>query len=373
MNDFATATDPTPSTIIDDAPAPAAGGGGAPSAPAPEPVDDKPISIRDSLEKAAKDVAEKPDPEADDAPKDEKPEVKPKAEEAAPKAEPKAEGAQEAEPKPSEGRKQVEAPARLLPKARELWRHVPHELRVELERLSKEDNEALTQHKEASERYTELREFDELARTNGTTLKEAVSRYHELESLVAENPIAAMNQILMQAGPRKPDGQPFSLWELASAIQNGGQDQYNQLVGMRQQQAAPQADPRVQQLEQENAQLKVQSLQSQVIEPFKAQHPRFDELSTHIAKFLQSDIVPKTLGPLDRLATAYDMAERLYPAANDAGSLSAAEPDRGSLSSGSKSIKSTPGSVSDDFGVGDRKVSIREAIEIAGKKQALRG
>lgn len=369
MNDFATET--APSTVIDDTPAPAAGGGGAPSIP--EPVDDKPISIRDSLDKAAKEVAEKPDPEAEPAPKDDKPEVKPKAEEPAEKVEPKAEGAQDAEPKPSEGRKQVEAPARLLPKARELWRHVPHELRVELERLSKEDNEALTQHKEASERYTELREFDELARTNGTTLKEAVTRYHELESLVAENPIAAMNQILMQAGPRKPDGQPYSLWELAGAIQNGGQEQYNQLVGMRQQAQQPQVDPRVQQLEQQVAQMKVETLQNNVIAPFKAQHPRFDELSTHIAKFLQSDIVPATLGPLDRLATAYDMAERLYPAANDGGSLSAAEPDRGSMSNGSKSIKSTPGSVPDDFGVGDLKVSIREAIEIAGKKQALRG
>lgn len=376
MTDFANID--TPSTVLTDEPTPSAAGGGAPvtpSEPTPEPKDDKPISIRESLDKAAKAVSSKPDPEAEPAPKEEKPEVKPKAEEAA-KEEPKAEGAQEEkpEPKPSEGRRQVEAPARLLPQERELWKHVPRNLQGGLDRVIREADEAVSQHKEASERYSELREYDDLARQNGTTLKDAVSRYHALERLVAENPVAAMNQILMDAGPKKPDGQPYSLWEMANSIAQGGPEKYHQVVGMRQQQQAPQEDPQITQLKQQMAQMEERHLQASIVAPFQAQHPRFDELSTHIATFLKSDIVPRTLEPADRLAHAYDMADRLYPKQESNVISEEQSADRqGDTSTGSKSIKSTPGSVSDDYGNGDRKVSIREAIEIAGKKAALRG
>lgn len=373
MTDLATA-DPNPSTVIDDMPAPAASGGGAPSVPAEEPKDEKPISIRDSLEKAAKDVASKPDPEAE-TPKDEKPEVKPKAEEVA-KEEPKAEGAQEGEaeePKPSEGKKpSVEPPARLLPKHRDLWKHVPHDLRVELDRLSKEDEGERTRLTEQTQRYSEVAEFDELARSNGGSLKQSLERVRALEDMMGQNPIAALNQILLQAGPRKPDGQPYSLFEIASAIAQGGPQQYQQLVQQQPQRQQSQADPRVQQLEQEVATMRVAQLQNQIIEPFKAAHPRYDELSPYIASFLETDIVPKSLSPDQRLAHAYDMAERLYPVQQDT-KIEANDTDRGGMSNGSKSIKSTPGSVSDSYDDGNRKVSIRDAIEAAAKKQALRG
>lgn len=369
MTDFAETPSEPLSTQIDTEAAPAASGGGRTTEVEPF----KRESVRDSLDKAAKSVKDEaePKPEKVEEKPEEKPEAEPKAEEAA-QEKPKAADAQESkdEPKPSEGRKHIEAPARLLPKHRELWKSVPHELRAELVRLNEEDAGQITQAKETTERYAEIREYDDLARQNGGSLKQSLERVRQLEDMMSENPIAALNQILLQAGPRKADGQPMSLFELASAITQAGPQGYQQMVQQQPQQ--PKEDPRIAQYEQQLIQMQHQQIMTNIIEPFKASHPRYDELEPYIASFLKTDIIPQSLSSDQRLAHAYDMADRLYPTQQEDVKAPDAD-DRGGTSTASKSIKSTPGSFTDTFSDGDRKVSIREAIERAGKKVALRG
>src|SRR3546814_10299599 len=74
------------------------------------------------------------------------------------------------------------------------------------------------QHREALERYESVRDFDELARQNGRDLRQSLMQVNELENLLKSSPIAGPNKVLMQAGPRKADGQPVSLMEGAQFI-----------------------------------------------------------------------------------------------------------------------------------------------------------
>src|SRR3546814_9240095 len=71
------------------------------------------------------------------------------------------------------------------------------------------------------------------------------------------NPLAALNAILLRSGPRKADGQPVSLFEMAAHIVQMGQDGYHKAVTampQRQQQTSPE----VEQLRAEMAQMKAE-------------------------------------------------------------------------------------------------------------------
>src|SRR3546814_9685733 len=81
--------------------------------------------------------------------------------------------------------------------------------------MVREHETATQQHREALERYESVRDFDELARQNGRDLRQSLMQVNELENLLRSNPIAGLNKVLMQAGPRKADGQPVSLMEVA--------------------------------------------------------------------------------------------------------------------------------------------------------------
>src|SRR3546814_16478641 len=84
-----------------------------------------------------------------------------------------------------------------------------------------------------------------------------------------------------------------------------------------------------------------QQLAATIIDPFKRDHPRYAELEQDIAFFLQSGKIPTSLSPSDRLAAAYDMAERINPPSH--AEHRAAE-DRKS------DVKGTRGSVTVDHG-----------------------
>lgn len=356
------------STVIDTEPSPSASGGGAvtePSAPA------EPASLRSDLETVFKEDATKEKPEEPvkaeaEKPVAEKPEAEPaKAEEATtpeeakpevekPAAPAKAEG--DAEEK-SDGTKYQEPPKNFLPDSREHWRNTPRSVRRDIDTLVQTHEAEKARLTEAAQRYDRLRDFDQLAQSNGRDLRESLERVNQLENLMQRSPLAGLNAILMEIGPRKADGQPVSLYEVAQHIIEQGPQGYQQLMAQasQQPQQQQQANPEVETLKSELQAIKEQQLNQSVIEPFKAKHPRFDELKQDIAFFLQSGKIPQTLSHVERLAAAYDMAERINPSsratqtptANDdmgPGSDRRADPDF----SGSKSIKSSPGSVTEE-------------------------
>ncbi|ALC11220.1 hypothetical protein [Sphingopyxis sp. 113P3] len=379
------------STTIDTEPTPSAGGAGTPKIAEPTTIP----STRDDIDAALKEMDEPKDadktdaakePEKDDAAaKEEKPEPADKKTEAKEKEDDKGE-ADKADEKPANGEKgdgekgeaetkegksrHPDAPASFLPRAKELWRNTPNEVKAEINRVLAEAEQATESYK----RYDDLREFDELARSNGRDLKESLIKLNQIENMMQQNPIAALNAILAEVGPRKADGQPLSMIDVASFIAKQGQDGYQRIVqqGAVQQQQM-QGNSEVEALKQEVAKMKAEAAMREIIEPFAAKHPRYKELEPDIAFFLASGKIPHSLSPSERLAAAYDMAERINPASN-AGPATTDEPatDRradNDFGGSAKSIKSSPGSVSEDV---DSVAASGESIEDSIRKELRR-
>lgn len=359
----------TLSTTIPTEPAPSEGGGGTPapdstSAPAPEP---EKLSLRDTIASEVKEEDGKAETaKADEPAKEEKAEKGPAKPAEARPDEAKAVDADEAKPEVKEAKKPTghfEPPKTLQADAKEVWRNVPRAVQRDIDSTLRAHEGEVTQLREQTQRYESIREYDELAKSNGVELKDSLRRLAEFEDTMAANPVAGLNRVLQEVGPRKADGSPYSLFEVASAIAQRGEQGYQQLVALPAQPQEQQADPRVEQLEQQIAQMQQTQLQASIIEPFKADNPRYDELQTDIALFLKSGKVPANLSPSDRLQVAYDMAVRINPASDATTPKTDPEPASrvATDSSGSKSIKSTVGAVSPDSEP-DRGGSIRDLL-----------
>lgn len=326
--------------------------------PEPEAEPEPEVKAKDEDEDEADDKAEEADQDAEkDAKSDED-----KAGEREPKAE-----------KQSEGRKAVEAPARFLPKAKELWTNTPNAVKQEVVRMQQEFEAETTHYREVAERYEPIREFDNLARANGRAgVHESLAEIVRLEQMMQTNPLLGINQILMQAGPRKADGSPVTLMELAQHVVSMGPQGYQQTIQTAQREAEMRAkveEPQreVETLKQQLAEVQKQQLLSSVIEPFKAAHPRFNELQEDIAFFLNSGKVPLSLSHAERLEVAYDMAERLHPVSyqgdqDEEDEAPAAKASRAASLSGKKSVRGSPTSKTDTSARRSGSVSHAEAL-----------
>jgi len=360
-------------------------GGGAPPAAEPASADE---SHRASLEAVMKDadkvaekakpaVADKDDTKADDkAPKDGE-SIKETAEKVvrdAPVEKVADKGSDKAaEPvKEEQGHdKRPEAPQYLSERAKAVWRNVPRELQHEITQRDRDAEEA----KPRLERYEAIREFDEIAKSNGRDLRDSLVKINQFENMMKSNPIGALNAILQEIGPRKADGGKVSLLEVAQHIVNQGQEGYNQTIQqarITEQQEAQQRQMAEQQRAQQEENKKLINLA--YIQPFRAANPRFDELHEHIVKFLASGIVDKSLSPPERLAEAYELAERIVPASTQSQSSQGRTLDEERRAdadlSGSKSIKSSPGLVTDEEADERAKPGedILESIQQAARK-----
>ena len=72
--------------------------------------------------------------------------------------------------KPSEG-KAPEPPARFMPAEKELWRHVPNQLKSAVARIEREYAAEAETYRESRQFHEELREYDELAKRTGLTVR----------------------------------------------------------------------------------------------------------------------------------------------------------------------------------------------------------
>jgi hypothetical protein len=104
---------------------------------------------------------------------------------------------------------------------------------------------------------------------------------------------------------------------------------------------------KVEQLEQTINEMRQEKAAAEIINPFRAANPRYDELQDDIAFFLQSGKIPASLSPQERLETAYDMAVRINPTsaveATQVQEAPAAKTERpAKLDAGTKSIRGAP-------------------------------
>lgn len=377
MTDLAEAPTEPLSTTIDNEPGTISSGGGVPklTEPAPEP------SLRDTIADEVRkenEARDKPD-DGEKASVKEKAEPKPEAEAEKPKAARGEDGkfaaaaklevpdkpapeTRQAEPDKAETR-HTEPPKNFLPDSKEMWRNVPRPVRRDIEIMVREHEGQIERSRVASERYEGLRQFDELARSNGRDLRDSLARINEVENLMQRNPIAGLDAILREIGPRKSDGGSLSLYDLAQHIVGQGPQAYHSAMA-QEQQRQPQIDPRMQEMEQRVLEAEMRALTASVIEPFKAENPRYDELSETIASVLNSDMIPRSLSHAERLEAAYVIAERINPpSSRPADEDSGPAPERRAADSlnGSKSIRSAPGAVSSDLEP-ERGGSIRDTL-----------
>jgi hypothetical protein len=153
-------------------------------------------------------------------------------------------------------------PARFLPAAKEAWAAAPETLRAEVLRLEAELTAGLKKHQAAAARDASLAEFHELAAKGGTTVKEALCKYVNLENQLRTDPIRGLEIICQNVG--------LSLRDVAALLR-----------------VTPGPD----------------STHDSVAE-FAATHPRFDDLSEDIIFLLET-------GRANDLPEAYILAERL--------------------------------------------------------------
>lgn len=309
---------------------------------------------------AEKEAAEPKEPKEDDKP------AKPRAEDGKfakaqdkAEAEPDAKADKSAPPKgavqeaperrPSEGR-HPEPPARFLPEARAKWANVPNEVKAEFHRVSQEMEQETGQYRASHERYSQLKDFDELARSNGRDLRESLLKVNEVENAMARNPIAGLDAILLEIGPRKSDGSPLTIMDVANYLTQNPQA-YQPQMAMPQPSAQPQANPEIAALKAEVQSLRAEQTVVPVIQRFADAHTDFDAIQGRIEQILTSGVIEQLYGNglslEQKLSEAYRMAGGQGPSSRPdteaALSHSAAKTERPvNPDAGTKSVRGAP-------------------------------
>lgn len=281
-------------------------------------------SLDDTIKEAFRKSREEGERKA--AEKAEKPEVKPD-EEAQPKAEkPRAPdgkfSAQQQEQQP-EAPKQTafkDAPQRFDDAAKREWETVPESVRGNIHRMQRELESGIDKYRRSAEEYETIREYADLARQHGTTVKAALDNYVGMERLLRENPLAGLEQLVSNLGLKDGQGNPLTFRALAMHVAGQAPDKVSAqqdatIAQLRQQvQMLTQQIGGVQQhFQQQAVQQKHQAAASEW-DAFARENPRANELQDQIADILQRYPAGDNITIRERLADAYAIAVARNPA-----------------------------------------------------------
>jgi hypothetical protein len=315
----------------------------------------------------------KVDPKAEAKPAEAKADAK--AAEVKPDSQPRGEKGQFATKQPAEAEAKPatpadspyrEPPSRYSNDAKAAWESTPDPVKAETHRAFREMEQGIQKYKADSDSYNEVREYHELAKQQGTSLKTALQNYVGIEKQLRSDPIGGLEQIVSNLGLKTPDGRAMTLRDVAAHIMGQTPDQQtsrqestiqglrNELASLKQQLGG--VTQTIQQQQQHQTLAQVQS--------FAQAHPRFDELSDAIQEEIKHGY---------SLEDAYSRAERLNPAALGTSSEKPANPAKVETPplnpAGTKSIAGAPSSGSNPVIPDNKPVpSISEALERAFKK-----
>lgn len=261
-------------------------------------------------------------------------------------------GQEGSERRTSEGR-HPEPPARFLPEARAKWPNVPNEVKAEVHRVSLEMEQETQKYRASHERYEALKPFDDLARSNGRDLRESLTKVNEIENAMQRNPIAGLDAVLREVGPRKSDGSPLTIMDVAQYLTQNPQS-YQPGTPAPQasyQPTQPQANPEIARLtEQVNALVANQTILP-VVEKFSEGKPDFEALSDTIEKILAEGIVDRLYGAglslEQKLSEAYRIAGGQGPSSRSGTGTALAHSDAApprpvNPDAGKKSVRGAP-------------------------------
>ena len=258
---------------------------------------------------------------------------------------------------PDQSKPVSDAPARFADDAKAIWKDTPEPIRRETERAIRELTQGHEKYKASAEAFEPLRQFDELAKQSGTSLQAAMASYVQTEQEIRANPLKGAESLFGKLG--------ISFRDLASAYLNQPAEQQQTPRDVETTQLRQQLQQVAQQFEQYKSEQETREAQ-QVIDTFKKDHPRIDELRNDMGLFLQ-------MGRAQTLSEAYELADRLNPAPAKQASTPAAASSapiidlQAQTQKGSKSITGapTPGS---SPAVQQPSSSIREALKRAAAR-----
>ena len=199
---------------------------------------------------------------------------------------------QEASPEPPAPADLIEAPTRFSADAKAEWATAPKSVQHEIRRAIEEMEAGLNGYQQD---YGDLKDYAELAKGQGTTIKEALDRYVGIERMLQEDPVKGLEQICQNMGTTL-------------------QDIVSKVSGTPENETIAQLNAKIAQLEnqfggvQQNIQQQREGEIQARVTAFAETHERFNELSDDIAKLLQT-------GYAADLESAYDIAARLKPVA----------------------------------------------------------
>jgi len=278
-------------------------------------------------------------------------------------AKPATERAGQDDTRQSEGRKHTEPPARFLPEARTKWANVPNEVKTEVHRVTAEYDAELERVRPAAEAYESVKEYDEMAKSAGTTMKDAMRNYVEIDKLLLSNPAQGFARIMQSIG--------ITPQQLVQEITKNPQ-----AFQLAPQQPSPQpqqqVSPEVQRLQQENQELRHDAIvraAQPIIDAFAADHADFSEKWPTMQAIIRSGVITELYGtgltPAQRLAEAYRMAggnapsqsaPQALPDHSDASAARPAKPD-----AGTKSVRGAPND-GDDTPTDEEPTELREML-----------
>lgn len=111
-----------------------------------------------------------------------------------------------------------EAPARFSPDAKTAWETAPEPVKAEVHRAIKELEQGHQKYKADAEAWSDLREFDQIAKQHGTTVKQALQGYISLEQQLKNDPLGGLEAIVSRIGLKAPDGRPLTLHDIAAHV-----------------------------------------------------------------------------------------------------------------------------------------------------------
>ena len=265
-----------------------------------------------------------------------------------------------------------EPPTRFSADAKAAWETAPEPVKAEVHRAIRELEAGLNKYKADAEEYEQVREYRELARQHGTSIKNALDNYVGIEKLLHSDLIGGLERIVQNVNQVK--GTNITLRDIAGYVLGQKPDEVasrqesiiselrNEIVALRQHLGG--VSQTIQQQQEGAALSEIRTFAS------RPEHSRFEELLPDIEFFLKSGKVPENLSPQERLSEAYKLAERLNPAPSKAPAIQPVIPAKPVPlnPAGQKSIAGAPSSGSDPQGKKTPAPSIREALKRASAR-----
>lgn len=187
-----------------------------------------------------------------------------------------------------------EAPARFNDQGKAEWEKTPEPVQAEVHRTIKNYEDGYAKHKDAAERYEQLRPFDEGARRSGLAgVHESLQKVIDMERVIERDPVEGFKRVASHYG--------LNLQAIAARIMGENPDQRLQS-----------AHEEIQGLKTQIHQMQHAQRMPDFVAEFAAQpgHEDFHDLASDVSFFLKSGMVGNG-DHAQRLENAYELAKRL--------------------------------------------------------------